>query len=38
VGITVETLKTYLDRVYTTLGVADRAAAVREGVQRGLIS
>jgi DNA-binding NarL/FixJ family response regulator len=37
-GISAETVKTYLDRVYTKLGVADRAAAVREGVQRGLIS
>jgi DNA-binding CsgD family transcriptional regulator len=37
-GISIETVKTYLDRVYTKLGVTDRAAAVREGLHRGLIS
>lgn len=32
-----QTVKTYLDRIYTKLGVSSRAAAVRQGVEQGLI-
>lgn len=31
------TFKTHLARIYPTLGVADRAAAVRVGYEQGLI-
>ena len=32
-----ETVKTYLERIYTKLGVSDRASAVRRGMEQGLI-
>jgi DNA-binding NarL/FixJ family response regulator len=36
-GLSPQTVKTYLDRVFTKLGVNDRTAAVRVAMQRGLL-
>ena len=36
-GLSASTIKSYLQRVYEKLGVSDRAAAVGEGMRRGLI-
>jgi len=36
-GLSASTIKSYLQRVYEKLGVSDRAAAVAEGMRRGLI-
>jgi two-component system nitrate/nitrite response regulator NarL len=35
--LSASTIKTYLQRLYEKLGVSDRAAAVAEGLRRGLI-
>jgi two-component system nitrate/nitrite response regulator NarL len=36
-GLSASTIKSYLQRLYEKLGVSDRAAAVAEGMRRGLI-
>ena len=36
-GISEATVKTHLAHIYTKLGVLDRAAAVREAWERGLV-
>jgi two-component system nitrate/nitrite response regulator NarL len=36
-GLSAATVKSYLQRLYEKLGVSDRAAAVAEGMRRGLI-
>jgi DNA-binding NarL/FixJ family response regulator len=37
-GISAQTVKTYLDRVFAKLGVSDRTAAVRRALQQGVIA
>jgi two-component system nitrate/nitrite response regulator NarL len=37
-GLSASTIKSYLQRLYEKLGVSDRAAAVAEGMRRGLIA
>lgn len=37
-GISAQTVKTYLDRVFAKLGVTDRTAAVRRALQQGVIA
>jgi two-component system nitrate/nitrite response regulator NarL len=37
-GLSASTIKSYLQRLYEKLGVSDRAAAVGEGMRRGLIA
>jgi two-component system, NarL family, nitrate/nitrite response regulator NarL len=36
-GLSAATVKSYLQRLYDKLGVSDRAAAVAEGMRRGLV-
>ena len=36
-SLSTSTVKTYLHQLYEKLGVSDRAAAVAEGMRRGLI-
>jgi ATP/maltotriose-dependent transcriptional regulator MalT len=36
-GLSAQTVKTYIERLYTKLGVATRGAAVRRGFELGLL-
>ena len=36
-SLSAATIKSYLQRLYDKLGVSDRAAAVAEGMRRGLV-